>query len=323
MHFHLKSLTVGLGLAATLGMATLASGQTLINPHNTAIFNFPNSLPYAGNQGMTSLTRNDPPTPADHLQDVNQWFMFYRTDSGTNQSVGTLQLLFTGTADTNNDGLPDQVTATYGNSPTSPSLLVTVTNTLVGSGSNSNASYQSTVSRSMSVRTHFSTPTDVHLFSLTNLALTQVETPPGSNTYTQDPGTLLAQQIGRNIRVWENNPNGQLITDSRTDTDALNMPSKYEIATDASSISALINKLTTTNGDLANTFGSANGPVITGQTGGPANKASLAYALQYDILGVTSTTYITNETLTVTPEPASLALLAIGGSMMLLRRRRA
>jgi hypothetical protein len=321
MHLHFKSLVAGFGLAAMLGWTGMAQGQTLNNPHNSAIFNFPSTTAYAANQGLNYLSRNDPPNPGDHIQDLNQWFMFYRLDSGANQSVGTLFLRFSGTQDTNFDGLPDQISATYGNADNS--LLIATSSTIIGSGTNTNPSFQSTVVRSMSVRSTFATPTDVHLFSLTNLALTQVESPTGSNNWVQDPGPTFAQQLGRNIRVWQNNPANELVTDSRTDSDALNMPSKFEIATDNASIAALINKLATGTGDLASTFSGSTGPVIAGQIGGPTNKASIAYALQYDILGMTNSTYLTNETLTVTPEPASLALLAIGGSMMMMRRRRA
>ena len=227
MHLHFKSVAAGLGLAAILGLAAMAQGQVLNNPQNTANFTFPNALPYAANQGLTFLSRNDPVVPAtpiaDHIQDVNQWFLFYRLDGGTNDSVGTLFLKFVGTADTNGDALPDQISATYGNSaspnPADSTLIITTTNTLIGSGTGTNPSYQSTVARSMSVRTSFASPTDVHLFSYTNLGLTQVESPINSGTYVQDEGPTFAQQIGRNIRVWQDNTTSQLMTDSRTDSE--------------------------------------------------------------------------------------------------------
>ena len=331
MHVHIKpmSLAAGLGIVATLGLAGLVQGQTLSSGQNTAVFSLPNNAAYLPTDGLNTLTRNDPPTPADHIQDVNQWTMFYRVGAGTNESVGQLFLRFSGTQDKNGDGKPDQISATWASDNTSngfttfPNLAITLTSGLVGSGSPTNASFQSTITRTMTVQSNFASATDIHLFSFTNLKPTMVESPTAAGVYTQDIGPTFAQQIGRNVRVWQDTTGGQLITDTRTDSDALNLPSRYEIAADANAIAALIAKLNGGTTDLANTFSSANGPIIPGPVGSLTATASLAYALQYDILGATAgSTYIANETLTITPEPASLALLAIGGTMIMMRRRR-
>jgi hypothetical protein len=307
----IKQLT---GLAAVLGfsgMASLALGVTLQGQQNTAIIGTPNATAYSATDGVTTLSRNDGAVSADHLQDMVQQWYFYSIGGGPNASIGTLSLLNNSAKDTNGDGLNDQLSLTYGNG-TNNSVLIAVTYNLHGSGTPSNPSYQSNLTRSIQVRTTLSTPTNLSIYSLTDLKPTLIQQPTGGSV--QEPGQVFAQQIGHGIRLFQNGASGDLVTDTLTSTDALNTPSHYEIST---SPATLLAKLNGGVGGLASSFSSSSGPVVGG-----AGVNEIAYAFQYDLTGVTTGTYLTSETLVVTPEPASIMLLGLGGTMLVLRRRR-
>jgi hypothetical protein len=301
------------GLAAVLCLVgtanlTLAAAFTLQDQRSTASGSLPNATPYSASDGVTYLSRNDPPAPADHIQDLVQQWYFFRTGAGPNQSIGALNLISSSLKDLSipADGLNEQLSATYGNADNS--VQIAVTYNLIGSAI---ATYQTQLSRNVKVITTAASPASISVFSFTELKPTQIQS-PASGQYSQEPGNLTVQMSGMGMDVQHFGVGG-LVTDILTSTDPVNVPSRYQVAADPAGITALLAKLNGGTGDLSTLFTSPSSLPVTG--------GSVAYAFQYDLLGGVSNTYITTESLLVTPEPASLLLLGLGGSLLVLGRR--
>jgi hypothetical protein len=214
---------------------------------------------------------------------ARQWFWYRAGTTGPESSIDNLALSLSGAVDSNFDGQDDVLFARY----TGTGFTLEVRLSLDGGASGTR---YSTVAEQVTIKNNSLTSNlDFHLFQYTDFNL--------GNTPNDDGIAIVAIL-----------PDTIYQTDPTYDGDTVVVPKAnyFDAGLAATLLAALNDGATTTLGD---TF-----------LAGPGS--DVAWALQWDATIKPNKTYQVVIGKTITPEPATVALLTLGGLALALRRRR-
>jgi hypothetical protein len=215
---------------------------------------------------------------------AKQWFWYRVGTTGYETSIDNLTLAASSALDTDSDNNDDFTYARYTGTGFQIELKISLTGGTTGSKN-------SLVSEQIRITNTGSSPLDFHFFQFCNFDL------GGAADATDDQVTIIFPLVDTIVYQWD--------PDWEADT-ALLLEADYYMAGDPSAILALFSDGSPTT---------LSGPA----TAGPAD---VAWALQWDFTLGGGKSYLIGAEKLITPEPATLSLLALGGLALVLRRRR-
>lgn len=282
---------------------TFAAPVVLSDAENEAYFNISGD---AGNPaGLYNLTRPQfipgQPTPPMLSDVVQQWYWF-RVGNTAEQQLNPGMLQSSATYDTDLDGDRDRLELQYAG----PGFSAFVNYSLKGSNV---AEHKTELSRSVLIINTTAAPLQMSWIDYSDFSLTAAGRPE-EITHFPDWAQFLNAN-GNTIRQYDyDGPfdvGGPL--NSEMQVVVTPAPTTFELGlvTDPNSI------LSRLNDGLPTLFNPAGATTLTGP-------GDLAFALQWNFTLPAFGSFIIGEDLTIVPEPASLAMIALGAMLLLPRR---
>jgi hypothetical protein len=295
--------------AAVTGLASVSFAQVELDDlAGSATINLPGISTNGGDAGVVSLRRNVG-GGGDLLEDIQQQWYWIGINGAAEVSIdqlagGTMGPTVSTTSFGSQDG--NRVRAMYG---VGEDISVRVQYELSGGSA---GSYKNTLSRVATIFNNSNTTQTVSFFSFSDLALTNIITPPvGFLPDDLDETALALNASGSRIRQFDVlTINGTtVVTDSTTLANPT--PSAIQIG-DAADILAALNDGSATTLDGTSDFGDPAG----NETG-----ENIGFAYQWDITLAPGQAYAVAEDLLITPEPSTFLVLGGSGMLLALRRR--
>lgn len=294
--------------AAVTGLASVSFAQVELDDlAGSATINLPGISTNGGDAGVVSLRRNVG-GGGDLLEDIEQQWYWIGINGGAEVSIdqlagGTMGPIVSTTSFDSDNG--NRVRAMYG---VDEDISVRVQYELSGGSA---GSYKNTLSRVATIFNNSNTTQTVSFFSFSDLALTNIITPPvGFLPDEIDETALALNASGSRIRQYDYLlSNGDVVTDSTTLANPT--PSAIQIG-DAAALLAALNDGSATTLDGSSDFGDPAGS----ETG-----ENIGFAFQWDITLAPGQAYAVAEDLLITPEPSTFLVLGGSGMLLALRRR--
>ena len=215
---------------------------------------------------------------------AKQWFWYRIGTTGDESSIDTLSLDASAAFDMNGDTYNDSLYARYLGTGFKIEIRWSLDGGLTGSRN-------SLTGEQISITNTSTTSLNFHFFQYTDFNL------GGAGDATDDQVIILLPLVDTIVYQWD--------PDWEADT-ALVVEPDYYMAGDPATILALFSDSSPTT---------LSGPA----TAGPGD---VAWALQWDFTLKGGRTYLIGAEKLITPEPATLGLMALGGLALLLRQRR-
>jgi hypothetical protein len=215
---------------------------------------------------------------------AKQWFWYRTGTTGDETSIDNLTLAASSALDTDGDTNNDFTYARYTGTGLQIELKISLTGGTTGSKT-------SLVSEQIRITNTGSSPLDFHFFQFCNFDL------GGAADATDDQVTIIFPMVDTIVYQWD--------PDWEADT-ALLLEADYYMAGDPTTI--------------LNLFSDSSPTTLSGPAS--AGSGDVAWALQWDFTLGGGKSYLIGSEKLISPEPATMAMLVLGGAGLFLAKRR-